>query len=327
MQLPLLITGCAGVIGYNAFAYFRSRYQDQVIGVRQGTRGDIAACNGVEFADVDNELEIQRLFEKYQFKSVIHSGGSCALKACQLNPQLAWTVNVSSVMSMLAQCERFNARLIFMSVDLVYKGRLKGEFYKETDPSDAISIYGQSMSAAENLILLHRPQTCILRISLPMGKSGTGHAGAIDWIASRFKANRAATLFTDEYRTPTYCQDINLVLEEVLKRNENDFSGIFHCGQPRPVTLYQCAQIINRVGNFSPDLLYGLKTNEGAPIPPRATNVAMDSSKLINALGFNPFTPWPADESLFPTDPRWHYNRPKSEQRGWDIVEQKLEKY
>ena len=327
MQFPLLITGVAGVIGYNALDYFLTRYPGEVVGVRQGTRGDIAPAPGVVFADVDNANELERLFEKYQFKSVIHSGGSCALKACQLNPELAWTLNLSTILSMLAQCERYNSRLICMSVDLVYKGRPAGEFYKETDPPDAVSIYGQSMSAAENLILLHRPQTCILRISLPMGKSGTGHAGAIDWIGSRFLANRQATLFTDELRTPTYCQDINRVLEEILNRDEAEFSGVFHCGQPRPVSLYQCAQIINRVGGFAPDLLYGLKTNEGAPIPPRATNVAMDSSKLIDALGFNPFTPWPADDALFPTDPFWHRIRPEGEPHGWNVVEEKLMRY
>ncbi|MBR6435687.1 MAG: sugar nucleotide-binding protein, partial [Thermoguttaceae bacterium] len=163
MQFPLLITGVAGVIGYNALDYFLTRYPGEVVGVRQGTRGDIAPAPGVVFADVDDAVELERLFEKYQFKSVIHSGGSCALKACQLNPELAWTLNLSTILSMLAQCERYNSRLICMSVDLVFKGRPAGEFYKESDPPDAVSIYGQSMSAAENLILLHRPQTCILR--------------------------------------------------------------------------------------------------------------------------------------------------------------------
>src|SRR5262249_21029875 len=35
----------------------------------------------------------------------------------------------------------------------------------------------------------------ILRISLPMGISFNGHAGAIDWIQSRFKKNKPATLY------------------------------------------------------------------------------------------------------------------------------------
>ena len=32
--LPLLITGVAGVAGYNALHYFRERYPGQVVGIR-----------------------------------------------------------------------------------------------------------------------------------------------------------------------------------------------------------------------------------------------------------------------------------------------------
>ncbi len=325
MNFPLLITGVAGVIGYNAFNYFQQAYPGQVIGVRQGKRGSVSPQPGVVFYDVDDSAQLAELFDRYKFKSVIHSGGTCALKSCQLNPELAWTLNLASVTSMLSECEKYNSRLICMSVDLVFKGRPFGQFYTESDTPDAISIYGQTMSAAEDLILLHRPDATVLRISLPMGKSGTGHAGGIDWIAGRFKAGRQATLFIDEYRTPTYCDDINRVLYEILNRPTGDFTGLFHCGQPRPVSLYQCGQIINRLGGFDPDLLYGLHTDQGAPIPPRATNVAMDSSKLIKALGFNPFIPWPADKKLVPTDLKWHYNRPEGEPSGWEWVEKKLE--
>ena len=35
VPLPLLITGVAGVAGYNALAYFQARYPGQVIGIRQ----------------------------------------------------------------------------------------------------------------------------------------------------------------------------------------------------------------------------------------------------------------------------------------------------
>ena len=53
--LPLLITGVAGVAGYNALAYFQARYPGQVIGIRQrdNWRLDgpgIVACNAEDRA-------------------------------------------------------------------------------------------------------------------------------------------------------------------------------------------------------------------------------------------------------------------------------------
>jgi dTDP-4-dehydrorhamnose reductase len=48
---------------------------------------------------------------------------------------------------------------------------------------------------------------------------------------------------------------------------------------------------------------------DAGPIPPRAGNVSMDSSKLRQALGYEPFHSWPYDESLVPTHRDWHFDR------------------
>ena len=42
-----------------------------------------------------------------------------------------------------------------------------------------------------------------------MGRSFNRHAGAIDWIQSRFRNRRPATLYFDEVRSCTYTDDLN----------------------------------------------------------------------------------------------------------------------
>jgi len=178
--------------------------------------------------------------------------------------------------------------------------------YREDDPIDPVTVYGKTMAEGEQLLAAADPTACILRISLPMGVSFSGHAGAIDWITSRFKKSRPATLYFDEVRTPTYTDCMNELYEVMLS---NRLSGIFHAGGPRKLTLYQIGQVINRAGGYDPDCLLGIPRREAGPLPPRAGNVAMDSSKLIRALGYNPFDPWPRDEALVPGAPDWHYHR------------------
>jgi dTDP-4-dehydrorhamnose reductase len=73
--------------------------------------------------------------------------------------------------------------------------------------------------------------------------------------------------------------------------------------------LYQIAQIINRVGGYDPANLIGCPRIEAGPIPPRAGDVSMDSSKLAQALGYEPFDPWPLDERFVPTHDHWHFER------------------
>ena len=146
-----------------------------------------------------------------------------------------------------------------------------------------------------------------------MGVSFSGHAGAIDWITSRFKKSRPATLYFDEIRTPTYTDCLNRLCERMLA---NELSGIFHAGARRRLSLYQIAQIINRVGGYDPDCLMGIPRHEAGPIPPRAGNVCMDCGKLIGALGYDPFDPWPYCDSLVPTHADWHRERPPGEPRS-----------
>ena len=134
-----------------------------------------------------------------------------------------------------------------------------------------------------------------------MGVSFNGHAGAIDWIQSRFKKGRPATLYFDEVRTPTYTDCLNRLFERLLA---SDLAGVYHAGGPRRLSLFEIAQIVNRVGGYDPELLHGCPRHEAGPIPPRAGDVSLDSSRLAAALGEQPFTPWPYDEALVPTRSR-----------------------
>src|SRR6185436_5206979 len=115
--------------------------------------------------------------------------------------------------------------LVHLSVDLVFSGRGRGH-YHEDHPTDPVTVYGQTMVEGEQLILDADPAACILRISLPMGVSFNGHAGAIDWIQSRFKRNKPATLYFDEIRTPTYTDCLNALCETALTRS--DLTGLYH---------------------------------------------------------------------------------------------------
>jgi len=317
--LPLLITGITGVTGYHALRYFQARYPGQVIGIRQEDDPRLSGP-GVVACNAEDREALAKLFDRHGFASVLDCAGNCALKACELDPALARRLNVEGVENLLAQSVRMGARMVHLSCDLVFSGR-KGEDYVETDPTDPVTVYGKTMVAGERAVLEADPKACILRISLPMGRSLNGHAGAIDWIASRFKKSRPATLYTDEIRTPTYADCLNRVCEAVLGGH---LAGIYHAGGPRRLSLFQIAQVINRLGGYDPECLFGIPRTHAGPIPPRAGNVCMNSDKLRHALGYPPFAPWPVEERWVPTHRKWHYERPANEPRSPEFLDQVL---
>ena len=300
-QLPILVTGIAGVSGYNAFHHFRQKFGDQVFGIRREQNWPLKG-DGIIGCDMENSDKIREIIERHSIRTVLNCGGSCALKACELDPKMATRVNVEGISAMLKAIESTDIQLVHLSVDLVFSGKGDGN-YVETDEPDPVTVYGRTMVLAEHLIMDQRPDSCILRISLPMGISFNGHAGAIDWIQSRFAKQKPATLYFDEIRTPTYVQCLNEVIEEVFAKR---ITGLYHAGGPTKLSLYQIAQIVNRVGGYRPELLMGCPRIEAGPIPPRAGNVTMNSQKLKLALGRQPFVAWPILQDQMPTSPSWH---------------------
>ena len=284
IPLPLLITGVAGVAGYNALDYFRARYPGQVVAIRQQDNWRLAG-EGVVACDAENHDRLRALFDEYQFRSVLNCAGNCALRACELDTRLAWRTNVEGLINLLSIVVERDVRLVHLSIDLVFSGNdapsaprsmLRAPGYAESDPTDPVTVYGKTMVAAEQLIRDWLPQACMLRISLPMGVSFNGHAGAIDWIQSRFKKGRPATLYFDEVRTPAYTDCLNRLYERVLA---SELAGLYHAGGPRALSLYEIAQIVNRVGGYDPKLLHGCPRIDAGPIPPRAGDVTMNSSR------------------------------------------------
>ncbi len=320
-----MITGVAGVAGYNAIDFFRSRYPGQVIGIRQKNNWRLTT-DGVLACDAENRDELLRLFDRYQFRSVLNCAGNCALRACELDSRIAWRTNVEGLTNLLSIAVERKVRLVHASVDLVFSGsesentRL-GKRYVETDVADPVTVYGKTMVAAEQLLSDWMPSACVLRISLPMGVSFNGHAGAIDWIQSRFQKGRPATLYYDEVRTPTYTDCLNRLFEHLL---HSSLDGLFHAGGPLPLSLFEIAQVVNRVGGYDPDLLMGCPRIDAGPIPPRAGDVTLDSSKLTEALGYAPFDRWPLEKVYIPTDRRWHYDRHEPPRVGGEAPEELL---
>jgi dTDP-4-dehydrorhamnose reductase len=319
VPVPLLITGIAGVAGYNALHYFRQKYGGQVVGIRP-VRNWRLTGPGVVPCDVEDLDSLRRLFDRYQFAAVLNCAGSCALKSCELDPGMAWRINVEGLRNLLAVLDSSRTRLVHLSIDLVFSGTKNGN-HREGDVTDPVTVYGKTMSVAESMIQLARPDAAMLRISLPMGVSFNGHAGAIDWIQSRFKQGKCATLYFDEVRTPTYTDCLSRVCQAVLA---SDLAGLYHAGGPRRLSLYQIAQIVNRVGGYHPDHVMGCPRIEAGPVPPRAGDVTMDSTRLNDALGFRPFDAWPYHDELVPTHRDWHRERSAGEQGSLQLLEEIL---
>ncbi|MEO6098226.1 MAG: sugar nucleotide-binding protein [Fibrobacteria bacterium] len=317
-ETPILVLGLPGVPGFNIFFNLRALYPHKVFGAAPPNAPELTAAGhrfgpGIVAADPENSRELEALFRIHNIRTVVDASGWCALKSCEFDPALARRLNVDIGRRAMELARDTGARLIRLSTDLVFDGKpyvrdgmVRNGGYRETDSVSPVTVYGKMMAEAESLITEGYSEAAILRIALPMGPSLNGHAGAVDWIESRFRKGKPATLYFDEVRSNLYVQDLAKVIVHFLGNREG---GIWHVGGPKALSLYRVAQAINALGNYPPELLMGCLREAAGPMPPRAGDVSMDTAKIAAILPPGTLRPWPLKPDHTPTDDLWHTRR------------------
>ena len=152
--------------------------------------------------------------------------------------------------------------------------------YTESLPPDPVSVVGRTMLQAEARIAAC-PRHCIVRLALPLGDSLSGRQGRAGLDRKPFSDALPVTLFYDEYRSCIECRDLGPVFERILTRN---LTGLYHLGGVRPWSLYEIGQHVLKRGRMPSELLFGRFRKDEKNGPPRIGNVALNSTKLAEAL-------------------------------------------
>ncbi len=198
IPLPLLISGIAGPSGYHALHYFQARYPGRVIGIRQLDTWRLEGP-GVVACNTEDLEGLERLFDCHRFRAVLDCAGSCALKACQLDPVLARRANVEGVGHIAAVAQARGVRLVHLSVDLVFGGK-EGGGYVETD-ADRPGHRLQQDDEGEQIIRASIGGVILLDVAADGGQFQ--QPPAVDWIALPLPQIALATLYTDSAHRPT----------------------------------------------------------------------------------------------------------------------------
>lgn len=179
-------------------------------------------------ADVRDPAAVDRVLASLRPDTVIHT-------AYRQDPPDAWAVNVDGSRHVARAAHRLGARLIHVSTDVVFGGRL-GRPYTEPDPPDPVTDYGRSKAAAEDVVRTEHPDALIVRTSLIYG----GATPSKHELAARDSGN---VFFTNELRSPIQVGDL---AEALLELAATDVSGTLHVAGADGVSRCEFARLIAR---------------------------------------------------------------------------------
>jgi dTDP-4-dehydrorhamnose reductase len=134
-------------------------------------------------------------------------------------------------------CAATGARLVHLSTDVVFDGRL-GRPYREDDPPSPCTAYGEAKAEAEARVAAACPTALIVRTSLIIG--GLGHAPSKH---EEMALDESATFFDNEVRSPVQVTDLARALLFVAAA---PVEGLLHLGGEDDVSRADLAELVRR---------------------------------------------------------------------------------
>lgn len=276
----ILLTGITSIHGWPIYTKLKDSLREEQLYCIRPPQIKTPAEKNIIAACMTDLATFQKIKDTFHPTHILHMAGVCDLDMCEDDPDKAHAINTmgaKNIVDVFGDC----GYIMYLSADLVFSGYNPPENgYIETDEPCPVSVVGKTYRAAERE-MRRAPRASIVRIGLPMGDSVQGEKGAIDFIEGRFRRGLPMTLFYDEWRSCIHCNELADIVAELFAMEE---TGLFHCGGPRPVSLYEIGEWIVRRGGYDPKLLKRSSRLEEINGPPRIGNVHLNSGKLEKLL-------------------------------------------
>jgi dTDP-4-dehydrorhamnose reductase len=175
--------------------------------------------------------------------------------------------------------------LQLLSTDFVFDG-LKGN-YSEEDKPNPLSIYADSKVQAEAIVQqLPGLNYSIVRTIIVYGTGNNlSRSNIVLWAKEALKNGQELTIIDDQFRAPTWADDLAWACIRICELNEK---GIFHISGPETMSIFH---LVERIAHFYKLPMSQVKRtdsstlNQPAKRPPKT---GFNLSKAKSRLGYNP---------------------------------------
>lgn len=225
MKKTVILTGSNGLLGQKIVAKLAGRIAVNLIAVSRGdNRYPFPDGYTYESADIADPVRMEALFETYKPTEIIHAAAHTNVDACEKDPAACRVANVDATALLIALCERYGTKMIYISTDFVFDGE-SGPYAEDAQPNP-ISVYGHSKWEAEKLVQQMSQPWSIVRTVLIYGvMHGTQRSNFVLWAKGALEEGKTITAVDDELRSPTLAEDLAEGIILVLMK---DKTGLYH---------------------------------------------------------------------------------------------------
>ncbi|WP_343330443.1 SDR family oxidoreductase [Polaribacter staleyi] len=281
----VVITGSNGLLGQSLLSLLlKEKETYQVFGFSRGENRSGRTDFSYVSIDITEEDQLKKALLEIQPDFIINTAAMTQVDDCENQKEACDLLNITVVKWLSEVSEKLNAHLIHISTDFIFDG-IKGN-YKETDTPNPLSYYGLSKLKSEELLLKTKIDYTVLRTILVYGKVfDMSRSNIVLWVKSMLEQGKEITIVDDQFRTPTYVDDLALACKLSMDKKA---TGIFNISSNQLLSVYEIAQEIADTFKLDKNLIKPISTSTLNQTAPRPAKTGFDLSKTNKVLEFYP---------------------------------------
>ena len=284
-MIKVVITGSNGLLGQSLLNLLLNEKENyQVFGFSRGNNRSGRTDFEYVSIDITQEKKLKTELLKIQPDFIINTAAMTQVDDCETNKKECDILNVDVVKWLKEVAEEINSHIIHISTDFIFDGK-KG-YYKEDDEPNPLSYYGLSKLKSEEILINSTINFTILRTILVFGKVyDMSRSNIVLWVKQMLENKKEVTIVDDQYRMPTYAEDLALACKLALDKKAK---GIYHISSNQLLSIYEIAKQIAQVFELDENLIIPISTSTLNQTAPRPEKTGFDLTKTRSVLGFYP---------------------------------------
>jgi dTDP-4-dehydrorhamnose reductase len=277
MSNRLLVIGGSGLVGSTLIKYSLKNYEVYATYNKNSEIVPNIFSTKVELPLQTNDLI--KLIKKIKPTFTIHTVAYPSVDFCETNQKEATSLHVNVVKEVTKACKEENSKLVFLSTDAVFEGKLNKK-YTESDEPKPINHYGVTKLQAEKIVT-SVSSNVVLRTAVIYGWHIKSRFTA--WILENLMQNKMVDPYIDQYNTPTLVNDLATAILKILEMN---VSGLYHSTGKSCINRYDFACLLAKTFGLDQNLIKPVTKEEKKQDAPRPISTCLDSQKLEKTINF-----------------------------------------
>lgn len=247
--------------------------------------------------DVSEYQSLQKKLGRVKFDVLINTAAYHKVDEIEVNPKMAFLVNVKGAKNVAQFCAKKGAKVVFLSSDYVFGADERRKTpYAEDDLPGPVNTYGITKLAGEYMTQSFGRNSLVIRTTGLFGYVGSSGKGG-NFVETMIRLGRekgAVSVVADQRISPTYT--LNLA-NQIVALIKNDATGVVHAVSEGSCSWWEFAtEIFKQTGQ---KVRVGkITSSQSGAVAPRPKYSVLSNTKL-KKMKINVMKPWKENLKLY----------------------------